>query len=57
MQEKNKLPIILVDDEEHIRLAAGQALELGGYDVSTYETVGRGYLLLTATCRVLMVWS
>lgn len=38
MQEKNKLPIILVDDEEHIRLAAGQALELGGYDVSTYET-------------------
>ena len=38
MQDKSKLPIILVDDEEHIRLAAGQALELGGYDVSTYET-------------------
>lgn len=38
MQEGITLPIILVDDEEHIRLSAGQALELGGYEVTTYET-------------------
>ncbi|GGO87864.1 sigma-54-dependent Fis family transcriptional regulator [Marinobacterium nitratireducens] len=30
-------PIILVDDEKHIRLAAGQSLELAGYDVTTLE--------------------
>ncbi|WP_299182048.1 sigma-54 dependent transcriptional regulator [uncultured Neptuniibacter sp.] len=38
MSDSTLLPILLVDDEEHIRLAAGQALELGGYDVTTVET-------------------
>lgn len=38
MSDQRLLPILLVDDEEHIRLAAGQALELGGYEVTTVET-------------------
>lgn len=33
MSEHNPAPIILVDDEKHIRLAAGQTLELDGYEV------------------------
>jgi len=36
-QPDSSLPIILVDDEKHIRLAAGQTLELGGYDVGVLE--------------------
>lgn len=38
MPDNTQLPILLVDDEEHIRLAAGQSLELGGYYVTTLET-------------------
>ncbi|MFY0678757.1 MAG: sigma-54-dependent Fis family transcriptional regulator [Neptuniibacter sp.] len=38
MSANTKLPILLVDDEEHIRLAASQTLELGGYEVTALET-------------------
>ncbi len=38
MSVNTKLPILLVDDEEHIRLAASQTLELGGYEVKALET-------------------
>ncbi|WP_286240485.1 sigma-54-dependent transcriptional regulator [Neptuniibacter halophilus] len=38
MSDNGQLPILLVDDEEHIRLAAGQALQLGGYEVTTVES-------------------
>jgi two-component system C4-dicarboxylate transport response regulator DctD len=31
------VPVLLIDDEKHIRLAAGQTLELDGYDVQTLE--------------------
>lgn len=31
------LPVILIDDEHHIRMAAGQTLELAGYDLITLE--------------------
>jgi len=31
------LPVILIDDEHHIRMAAGQTLELAGYDLTTLE--------------------
>ncbi|MGB0663112.1 MAG: sigma-54-dependent transcriptional regulator [Pontibacterium sp.] len=34
-------PIILVDDEEHIRIAAGQTLELGGYEVTPLSRAER----------------
>jgi two-component system C4-dicarboxylate transport response regulator DctD len=34
--EKGK--VILVDDEEHIRVSAGQSLELAGFDVACYES-------------------
>ena len=37
MQHDDTLPILLVDDEKHIRIAAGQSLELGGYDVTALE--------------------
>lgn len=40
-EKDEALPIILVDDEKHIRLAAGQALELGGYAVTTLESAER----------------
>nr|WP_026291821.1 sigma-54 dependent transcriptional regulator [Marinobacterium rhizophilum] len=40
-------PIILVDDEKHIRLAAGQTLELAGYDVTTLERGERVLELLS----------
>lgn len=33
-------PILLVDDEQHIRLAVGQTLELAGYDVVAMESAG-----------------
>ncbi|MGI1671759.1 MAG: sigma-54 dependent transcriptional regulator [Neptuniibacter sp.] len=38
MSANIKLPILLVDDEEHIRLAASQTLELGDYEVTALET-------------------
>ena len=38
MSANTKLPILLVDDEEHIRLAASQTLELGDYEVTALET-------------------
>jgi two-component system C4-dicarboxylate transport response regulator DctD len=48
MSDQRSLPIILVDDEKHIRLAAGQALELGGYDVTTLETAEQALNIITA---------
>ena len=33
MNASNTLPVMLIDDEEHIRVAASQALELAGYTV------------------------
>lgn len=48
MSEQHALPIILVDDEEHIRLAAGQTLELGGYDVTALETAEQALNIITA---------
>lgn len=48
MSDHRSLPIILVDDEKHIRLAAGQALELGGYDVTTLETAEQALNIITA---------
>jgi len=47
MTDHRSLPIILVDDEEHIRLAAGQTLELGGYDVTTLETAEQALNIIT----------
>jgi two-component system C4-dicarboxylate transport response regulator DctD len=40
-------PIILVDDEKHIRLAAGQTLELAGYEVTALERGERVLELLS----------
>lgn len=37
MTEQANPVVILVDDEPHIRIAAGQTLELGGYDVILFE--------------------
>ncbi|MDO6514879.1 MULTISPECIES: sigma-54 dependent transcriptional regulator [unclassified Neptuniibacter] len=48
MSDQSPLPIILVDDEKHIRLAAGQALELGGYDVTTLETAEQALSIITS---------
>jgi len=38
MSANTELPILLVDDEEHIRLSVSQTLELGGYEVVALET-------------------
>ncbi len=37
MPSSASLPIILIDDEKDIRLAAGQTLELGSYEVTVLE--------------------
>ncbi len=37
MHTQTPVPLMLVDDEPHIRLAAGQTLELAGYDVTAFE--------------------
>jgi len=37
MSKADRLPVLLIDDEHHIRMAAGQTLELAGYDVTTLE--------------------
>ncbi|MBA4501650.1 sigma-54-dependent transcriptional regulator [Marinobacterium marinum] len=37
MSEPIPSPVILVDDEHHIRMAAGQTLELAGHEVTTLE--------------------
>lgn len=37
MSKAESLPLLLIDDELHIRLAAGQTLELAGYEVHTLE--------------------
>ena len=44
---EESLPIILVDDEKHIRLAAGQTLELGGYDVMALENAEQVQALIS----------
>jgi len=46
MSENRLLPILLVDDEEHIRLAAGQALELAGYEVTAVETAEQAFAII-----------
>lgn len=37
MNKPDLLPVLLIDDEHHIRMAAGQTLELAGYEVTTLE--------------------
>ncbi len=37
MSDTAASPVILIDDEHHIRMAAGQTLELAGYEVTTLE--------------------
>ena len=45
--ELNPLPsIILVDDERHIRLSAGQTLELAGYDVIALDSAEKALELI-----------
>ncbi|EAR61176.1 sigma-54-dependent transcriptional regulator [Neptuniibacter caesariensis] len=46
MSDKSSLPILLVDDEEHIRLAASQALELAGYEVTSVDTAEKAVDLI-----------
>ena len=37
MTQRSLPPVILIDDEEHVRVAAAQALELAGFEVRSYE--------------------
>mgnify|MGYP001827582341 FL=1 len=37
MTQPNPRPVMLIDDEEHIRVAASQALDLAGYQVQVFE--------------------
>ncbi|KDE41075.1 MAG: sigma-54-dependent transcriptional regulator [Nitrincola lacisaponensis] len=36
--DQDGCPVLLIDDEKHIRLAAGQTLELAGYDVRLMDS-------------------
>jgi len=40
--------VLLVDDEEHIRISAGQSLELGGYEVMTQASAEKALTQLEA---------
>ncbi|MCV6612186.1 MAG: sigma-54 dependent transcriptional regulator [Amphritea sp.] len=46
--ESSARQILLVDDEKHIRVAAGQTLELAGYDVVAAESAEAALALLDA---------
>ncbi|MDF2182603.1 sigma-54 dependent transcriptional regulator [Neptuniibacter sp. CAU 1671] len=48
MHTETEQPVMLVDDEQHIRLAAGQALELGGYAVQLHECAETALAALSA---------
>ncbi len=37
MNNAQSLPVMLIDDEHHVRMAAGQTLELAGYDLVALE--------------------
>ena len=47
MKRDNQLPVMLVDDEEHIRVAASQALELAGYDVRAFDRADKALAALS----------
>jgi two-component system C4-dicarboxylate transport response regulator DctD len=48
MNASNTLPVMLIDDEEHIRVAATQALELAGYTVYAFDRAEKALDLLNA---------
>ena len=48
MSASNTLPVMLIDDEEHIRVAATQALELAGYTVYAFDRAEKALDLLNA---------
>ena len=48
MKTPNPLPVMLIDDEEHIRVAATQALDLAGYQVHAYDRAEKALALLDA---------
>jgi two-component system C4-dicarboxylate transport response regulator DctD len=48
MTKKTSMPVMLVDDEEHIRVAASQALELAGYDVLALDSADKAMSRLDA---------
>lgn len=41
------LPVILIDDEKHLRISLGQTLELAGYQVHSYESASQALRSLT----------
>ena len=48
MNAKNHLPVMLIDDEEHIRVAASQALDLAGYRVQAFDRAAKALAALDA---------
>lgn len=42
------MPVMLIDDEEHIRMAASQALDLAGYQVHAFERADKALAVLSA---------
>ena len=48
MKRDNPTPVMLIDDEEHIRVAASQALDLAGYKVHAFDRGEKALAVLTA---------
>ncbi|MGD8956321.1 MAG: sigma-54 dependent transcriptional regulator, partial [Chromatiaceae bacterium] len=48
MKRDSPTPVMLIDDEEHIRVAASQALDLAGYRVHAFDRGERALAALTA---------
>ncbi len=48
MKKSDAPPVMLIDDEDHIRVAASQALDLAGYQVHAFETADQALAKLDA---------
>jgi len=48
MRRDNPTLVMLIDDEEHIRVAASQALDLAGYQVHAFDRGEKALAVLTA---------
>ncbi|MCG6965037.1 MAG: sigma-54 dependent transcriptional regulator [Chromatiaceae bacterium] len=46
MTTKGALPVMLIDDEEHIRVASSQALDLAGYQVQAFDRAEQALAVL-----------
>jgi len=60
MHEPSTLPVMVIDDEPHLRITASQTLELAGYTPHCFESAEQAlaalpsmsYIAATPRCRL-----